>query len=149
MRRRTSSADLDDRAHMMVEGHAHALVGEVIGNLEVRRRPNAFQVPAPSIWGRVLRRPPTSLTMSPLVSANTMISAPHASVQREMLLERRDLRLGVTLQQLSRIPAADQAKPMPVEQRAQLTALLGHLATELDAAEAGCPRLGETGFDRV
>src|SRR4029079_15609287 len=69
------------------------------------------------------------------------------SVQREMLLERCNLCLGVTLQQLSRIPAADQAKPRPVEQRAQLAALLGHLAPELDAAEAGCPGLGETGFD--
>ena len=132
---------------MVVEGHAHALVGQVVGNL---RGPGAERLPG---GGAVDLGPGAAPAAHVVDDVPARLGKHHdlgtaRLVQREMLLERRNLGLGVTLQQLSRIPTADQAKPMPVEQRAQLPALLGHLAPELDAAEAGRPRLGETGFDR-
>jgi hypothetical protein len=81
-------------------------------------------------------------------SANTTAVAAKRREQREVRFGGCDLGLHVALQQPRAVPARDEGEAVAVEDRPERRSLPRELVAELDASEAGLPRLGQAGLQR-
>ena len=120
---------LDDGAHVVVEGHAHSEIGHPLGEFGelapvggpfVRRQPRT-----------VGDRPPDSAVPPARGVGINDVGAAHVPQELQMRSDRIELGRDLLLGAAPVVPARDQRKPVPVEDRPQHGRLAGELAAKL------------------
>ena len=126
---------LDDRAHMMVHRHAHALFLHIVrafGEALAELLPLGSGIQLGPAGGR---RRGVQDDLAGRLGKDHDIGFQRRE-QGQVILHRRDLGLGIAAQQFGAVPARDQRQAVLLQDRPELAGLPGKLAAQFDAAEA-------------